>query len=268
MLCPALASDARDCYTRIDKGFARESVLTDTDEAGSVPARRREAVKDDQPGSVEEAARAVRSARNRKRDPERTRAAILEAGQHEFAQKGYAGARVDAIAKRARINKRMLYHYFGGKDGLYLAVLEANYAAIRSAEAQLDLTHREPIEGMRRLIRFTWTYYLENPEFLPILAAENQNRARFLKQSERIVQLNSPLIEALRTVLAHGAAEGTFRRNVDPVELYISIAALGVFYLSNRWTLSTIFRRELMAEAALSRWGEHIEATILASLKP
>jgi AcrR family transcriptional regulator len=242
--------------------------LADTDEAGAAPARRRAAAKGNEPRSAQHAAISPQSARNRKRDPERTRAAILEAGQHEFAQKGYAGARVDAIAKRARINKRMLYHYFGGKGGLYLAVLEMSYAAIRSAEAQLDLTHREPIEGMRRLIRFTWTYYLENPEFLPILAAENQNRAGFLKQSERIVQLNSPLIEALRTVLAHGGAEGTFRRDVDPVELYISIAALGAFYLSNRWTLSTVFRRELMTEAALSRWGEHIEATILASLKP
>lgn len=241
--------------------------MADTSEAGAAPTRRRVAAKDDEPGSAQDAVKA-QSARNRKRDPERTRAAILEAGQHEFAQKGYAGARVDAIAKRARINKRMLYHYFGGKEGLYLAVLEVSYAAIRSAEAQLDLTHREPIEGMRQLIRFTWTYYLENPEFLPILAAENQNRAHFLKQAERIVQLNSPLIEALRAVLAHGSAEGTFRRGVDPVELYISIAALGAFYLSNRWTLSTIFRRELMEKAALARWGEHIEETILALLKP
>lgn len=261
-----LASGARGWYTPTGEVFARESDLADTDEAGVVPTRRAEVGDADPPEASLVAG--AHSARNRKRDPERTRAAILEAGQHEFAQKGYAGARVDAIAKRAHINKRMLYHYFGDKEGLYLAVLEVSYAAIRSAEAQLDLTHREPIEGMRRLIRFTWTYYLENPEFLPILAAENQNRARFLKQSERIVQLNSPLIDALRTVLAHGGADGTFRRDVDPVELYISIAALGAFYLSNRWTLSTIFRRELMTEAALSRWGEQIEKTILASLRP
>jgi AcrR family transcriptional regulator len=207
------------------------------------------------------------TAAERKRDPERTRGAILAAAGEEFSHKGYAGARVDAIAMRAGVNKRMLYHYFGGKDGLYVAVLEGSYAAIRSAEAQLDLTHREPIEGMSRLIRFTWTYYLEHPEFLAILATENQHRARFLKQSDRIVQLNSPLIEALRAVLAHGVEEGVFRRDVDPVELYISIAALGAFYLSNRWTLSTIFRRDLMSQAALANWGEHIAQTILASLK-
>jgi TetR/AcrR family transcriptional regulator len=212
------------------------------------------------------AAPPVKRTRERKRDPERTSAAILEAATQEFAQKGHAGARVDAIARRAKINKRMLYHYFGDKDGLYLAVLERSYAAIRSAETGLDLTHREPIEGMRRLILFTWGYYLEHPEFLAILATENQHRARFVKQSDRIVQLNSPLIEALREVLAHGAAEGIFRADVDPVDLYISIAALGAFSLSNRWTLSTIFRRDLMSDTALDNWGEHIVKTILASL--
>src|ERR1700742_3453768 len=108
----------------------------------------------------------------RKRDPERTSAALLAAAVHEFAQKGYDGARVDAITKRAKINKRMLYHYFGGKDGLYLAVLEGRYEAIRSAEGALDLTHRDPIQGMRDLIQFTWLYFLDHPEFLSILATE------------------------------------------------------------------------------------------------
>ena len=153
----------------------------------------------------------AKGARARKRDPERTSAAILEAATQEFSQKGYAGARVDAIAKRAKINKRMLYHYFGGKDGLYLAVLEQSYAAIRSAETKLDLAHHEPVESMRQLVHFTWSYYLERPEFLAILATENQHRARFLKQSDRIVQLNSPLITAICEVLAHGAAQKVFR---------------------------------------------------------
>ena len=209
----------------------------------------------------------AKGARARKRDPERTSAAILEAATQEFSQKGYAGARVDAIAKRAKINKRMLYHYFGGKDGLYLSVLEHIYAAIRSAETKLDLAHHEPVESMRQLVHFTWSYYLERPEFLAILATEIQHRAKFLKQSDRIVQLNSPLITAIREVLAHGAAQKVFRDDVDPVELYISIAALGAFYLSNRWTLSTIFRRDLMASEALETWGEHIADMVMASLK-
>jgi TetR/AcrR family transcriptional regulator len=241
--------------------------VTGRSEATARSTQSRRAVEADPPESDTAGKKAPRPDRDRKRDPERTRAAILDAAVQEFSQKGYAGARVDAIAKRARINKRMLYHYFGGKDGLYLAVLEASYAAIRSAEAALDLQHREPIEGMRRLIRFTWTYYLEHPEFLAILASENQHRARFLKQSDSIVQLNLPLVEALRDVLVHGADDGVFRRDVDPVDLYVSIAALGAFYLSNRWTLSTIFRRDLMSDAALAGWGEHIADTILASLR-
>lgn len=204
----------------------------------------------------------------RKRDPERTRAAILAAAVHEFSQRGYEGARVGSITKRAKINKRMLYHYFGGKEGLYVAVLEGRYQAIRSAEEELDLTHREPVEGMRELIQFTWNYFLEHPEFLSILATENQHRARFLKQSDRIVQLNSPLIDAIRLVLDRGAEQKIFKRDVDPVQLYISIAALGFFYLSNRWTLSTIFRRDLVAEAELEAWGEHIVTMVLAFLEP
>jgi len=214
------------------------------------------------------ASKAAPKPAERKRDPERTRASILAAAIHEFSLRGYEGARVDAITKRAKVNKRMLYHYFGGKDGLYLAVLEGRYEAIRSAEGALDLTHRYPIEGMANLIHFTCSYFLDHPEFLSILATENQHKARFLKQSERIVQLNSPLIDALRLVLTHGVEQKVFRTGVDPVQLYISIAALGFFYLSNRWTLSTIFRRDLLSEAELSSWREHITSMVLASLKP
>ena len=213
-------------------------------------------------------ARLTKAGTERKRDPERTAAAILAAAVHEFSQKGYDGARVDAIARRAHINKRMLYHYFGGKDGLYLAVLEGRYAAIRSAERLLDLTHREPVEAMRSLVAFTWDYYLEHPEFLAILATENQQKARFLKQSDGIAALNSPLIDAIREVLAHGAAADVFRSGVDPVQLYVSMAALGAFYLSNRWTLSTIFRRDLLSADETTAWGEHIAEMVLAFLKP
>ena len=243
-----------------------------TDNAAGSPERsRRGSVKakpDTGKGTTVRKSKGTVRTSERKRDPERTRAAILAAAVHEFSQRGYEGARVGSITKRAKINKRMLYHYFGGKEGLYVAVLEGRYHAIRSAEAELDLTHREPIEGMRELVHFTWSYFLEHPEFLSILATENQHRARFLKQSDRIVQLNSPLIDAIRLVLAHGAEQKIFKRGVDPVQLYISIAALGFFYLSNRWTLSTIFRRDLAAEAELKAWGEHIATMVLAFLEP
>ena len=204
----------------------------------------------------------------RKRDPERTSASILAAAILEFSQKGYEGARVDAIARHAKINKRMLYHYFGGKEGLYLAVLEGRYAAIRSAERLLDLSHRAPVEGMRELVLFTWQYFLDHPEFLSILATENLQKARFLRRSGAVVELNSPLIEEIRQLLLRGTKTEEFRKGVDPVQVYISIASLGAFYLSNRWTLSTIFQRDLFKESELDAWGKHIVTMVLSFLRP
>jgi AcrR family transcriptional regulator len=202
------------------------------------------------------------------RDPEGTKAAILAAATREFADKGFGGARIDAIAAQARINKRMLYHYYGGKEALYLAVLEETYAAIRRAEAKLDLAHREPEEGLRDLVQFTFRYFLDHPEFLSLLGTENLHKARFLKRSERILAINSPLIDVLRDVLERGAKKGVFRPDADPLDVYLTMAALGFFYLSNRWTLTTVFRRDLLADDEIARWGEHIAGVVLSSLKP
>jgi AcrR family transcriptional regulator len=201
------------------------------------------------------------------RDPQRTRAAILAAATAEITAKGLDGARVDAIARRAGANKRMIYHYFGDKEGLYLAVLETTYSAIRTAEIGLNLADRDPADGMRELVRFTWTYFIEHPEFLSLLATENLHRARYLKQSARIRELHSPLIAMITRLLERGVAAGTFRTGVDPVQLYITIASLGFFYLSNRHTLSTIFGRDLSAQPALAVRGEHIVDVVLAYLK-
>lgn len=200
------------------------------------------------------------------RDPERTRRSILDAATVEFTAKGLNGARVDDIAARAGANKRMIYHYFGDKEGLYLAALEETYVAIRAAEIQLKFTERDPVEGIRELIHFTWRYFVEHPEFLSMLGTENLHRARFLRQSKRIRELHSPLIGMLSDLLTRGAAAGTFRPNVDPVQLYISIAGLGFFYMSNRHTLSTIFGRELDAADALTERGDHIADVILSYL--
>ncbi|MEO7221817.1 MAG: TetR/AcrR family transcriptional regulator [Devosia sp.] len=202
------------------------------------------------------------------RDPEGTKTAILAAATREFADKGFGGARIDAIAAHAKINKRMLYHYFGGKEALYVAVLEQAYAAIRTAEAKLDLAHREPEEGMRDLVQFTFRYFLDHPEFLSLLGTENLLKAKFLKRSERIVAVNSPLIDELQGVLERGAAKGVFRKGTDPLDVYLTMAALGFFYLSNRWTLSTVFRRDLLAKGEIARWGEHIADVVLSSLRP
>lgn len=204
----------------------------------------------------------------RQRDPERTSQAILAAATREFAERGYGGARIDAIAERANINKRMLYHYFGGKDALYVAVLEGSYVAIRSAEHRLDLSHRAPKDGMRELIVFTWQYFLDHPEFLGILATENLNKAKFLKRSARIFELHSPLVREISGLLDRGVAAGEFRAGLDPVKIYMSIASLGAFFLTNRWTLSTIFHRNLGDKAELDAWGEHIVEVVFAYLKP
>jgi AcrR family transcriptional regulator len=202
------------------------------------------------------------------RDPERTSASILAAAVTEFTAKGFAGARIDAIALRSGSNKRMIYHYFGDKEGLYLAVLESAYVGIRSAEAELHLTHLEPVEAIERLVGFTWDYFIAHPEFLSILGTENLHRAKFLKKSKRVLQLHSPLVSMISDVLKRGAERGVFRRDADPVYVYISIASLGIFYLSNRWTLSAIFARDLTAKDELAAWGRHIAAVIAGYLRP
>jgi AcrR family transcriptional regulator len=201
------------------------------------------------------------------RDPERTRASILEAATREFATEGFSGARVDAIAARANINKRMLYHYFGNKEDLYLSVLEETYRGIRAAERTLHLEDLPPDQGIERLVTFTWEYFLAHPEFLSLLNTENLMRARHLKRSKRIQELHSPLVGLIDGLLARGVQQGLFRSGVDPVQLYVSIASLGFFYLSNRWTLSTIFGRDLNSDKALEERGAHIVEVVLGYLK-
>lgn len=202
------------------------------------------------------------------RDPERTSASILAAAVKEFTDKGYSGARIDAIAARAGANKRMIYHYFGDKEALYLAVLESGYAGIRSAEAGLRLADLAPKVAIEKLVDFTWRYFLDHPEFLSLLNTENLHRAKYLKRSARVSHLHSPLVAVISDILKRGVAQGEFRPGADPVHVYISIASLGFFYLSNRWTLSTIFRRDLSKPAELKARGEHIKEVILGYLRP
>ena len=201
------------------------------------------------------------------RNPERTSSAILQAAIKEFSENGYGGARVDEIARRAGANKRSLYYHFGDKEALYLAVLEGAYFDIRTAEARLQLLSRDPVEGIRDLCHFTWEYYLAHPEFLSLLNTENLMRAKHLKRSARIFKLHSPFVETLRDLLERGAASGQFRRDADPVRVYITIASLGFFYLSNRWTLSTIFGRDLVRGPEVDAWGAHIVDVVLSYLR-
>ena len=199
----------------------------------------------------------------RRRDPVGMQRKILEAATEEFANHGYGGARVERISRRARTVDRMLYYYFGSKEKLFRTVLEGGYERLGQAEDQLDLAHTPPLEGMRQLIAFTWNYYYSHPEFIRLLNSENQHRGQHLKKSGRVTQLSSPLLDILRDLLARGAKDGVFRGGVDPVQIYITIAALGYFYLSNRYTLSRFLDRDLMAEEERKVWLEHITNVVL-----
>ncbi len=199
----------------------------------------------------------------RSRDADKSQLTILSAAMEEFAQYGYAGARVDRIAERAAINKRLIYYYFGNKDDLVLAVLERTYADIRAAEQALHLDAMDPVEAVRQLVSFTWHYYLEHPEFITLLNSENLHQATHLKQSARIQEMNSPLVELLAGVLERGRRQGLFRDGVDPIQLYISIASICYFYLSNNPTLSAIFGRDLRTPKALAQRLSHMKELVL-----
>jgi AcrR family transcriptional regulator len=198
----------------------------------------------------------------RPRDADRTRQEILRAAMAEFAGHGFAGARMEAIAERSKVDKKLIYYYFAGKDELFLAVLEQSYADIRAAEHALHLEASDPLRAIETLVAFTWNHYLRHPEFLALLNSENMLRAGHLKRSRRIRQMNSPLIEVLADVLARGEASGTLRRGIDPMQLYISIAGLAYFYLSNKHTLGAIFGRDLMSSDALDERLAHMTEVV------
>lgn len=188
----------------------------------------------------------------RTRDAEATKARILKAALAEFARHGLAGARVDTIAEKANANKRMLYHYFGSKEELFQVVLENAYLDIRQAEQKLRLHEMAPAEALERLVRFTWDYYLKHPEFIRLVNSENLHRAQHLKKSKQVSIYSRKLVDMVSDILDRGVAQGVFRPNVDPVHLNLTIAAIGYYYLTNRYTGSIIFQRDLMDKAALN----------------
>lgn len=200
------------------------------------------------------------------RDADRSQSTILAAARDEFAEYGLGGARMDRIAERAGLNKRLIYYYFEDKERLFQAVLEQAYRDIREEETRLHLLELEPAQAVRRLIEFTWDYYLAHPEFMTLLNSANLHKARHLTESDRARALNSPLVETLAAVLERGRREGTFRGGVDPVQLYVSIAGLSYFYLSNSHTLSAIFGRDLLAPKARSERLSHMSDVILGYL--
>ena len=192
---------------------------------------------------------------------------ILQAAIQEFAEHGYMGARIDAIAKRAEANIRMLYHYFGRKEDLYLQVLETVFAGIRTQEQALHLRDFEPLEAMRRLFDFTYDHFAANPLFIRILIGENLADARHLHRSKVVQSLSSPLLVAIDEVLLRGATLGVFRTGIDPLQLYVSIVALSYFHLSNGPTLSWLFDANLADPQWRAKRKEHARSMLLAYLE-
>jgi AcrR family transcriptional regulator len=200
----------------------------------------------------------------RKLDPERTRQDILAAAHDEFVLHGLSGARVDAIAARTHTAKRMIYYYFGSKDDLYRAVLERAYAAIRSAEAGLQLDALPPVEAIRRLVEFTFDYHDAHPDFARLVSIENIHHGRFVAGSDTIREINASVLDALRRILARGQHEGAFRADIDPVDVHMLISALTFFRVANRHTFGALFERD-MTDPALRR--RHRAYTVDAVLR-
>jgi AcrR family transcriptional regulator len=199
----------------------------------------------------------------RQRDADRSKNSILRASRDEFAEYGFGGARMDRIAQRSELNKRLIYYYYGDKEKLFQAVLEQAYLDIRLQEQQLALLTLSPADAIRRLVEFTWNYYLEHPEFLTLLNSANLHHARHIQESERVRSVNSPLIDTLAVVLERGRKDGSLRGGVDPLQLYVSIAGLAYFYLSNNHTLSAVFGRNLMTRKSLNERLSHMCDVIL-----
>jgi AcrR family transcriptional regulator len=204
----------------------------------------------------------------RTNDPEKTKADILDVAFKEFALNGYSGARVDEIAAQTRTSKRMIYYYFESKDGLYKAVLTEYYKRLRGSERSLHLEELEPREALRQLVSFTFDYHNARPEGVRLIMVENIHQGRYVAQLPSAEDLNSVIIESVRSICERGVQQGVIRPDIDPVDLYQSIAALNFFNVSNRHTFSKIFNRDMTSKAAVTARRQSVVDTILRFVAP
>lgn len=199
----------------------------------------------------------------RRANPEATKADVLKVAQEEFAEKGLAGARVDEIADRTKTTKRAIYYYFGGKEGLYVAVLEKVYGNIREVESGLNLDAFEPREAIRKLVEATFDYQEAHADFIRLVSIENIHKAQYLARSKSIRKLNSSVIETLGSIVERGQRAGVFRHRIDSTDLHMLISALCFFRVSNRHTFKHIFQRDLLARATRERYRQMAGDVIL-----
>lgn len=201
------------------------------------------------------------------RDGQATRARILTAATKEFAAHGFSGARVERIVEEARCNMRMIYHHFGSKEALYIAVLEAVYEDLRSQERDLDLDAQDPKAAMERLILFTFDHFRTHPTFVRLTSLENTNHGLFIRKSSIIQRASSPLINAIEVALKRGAAAGVFRAGIDPLQTYVSIAALACHHINNAHTLSFAFDTDLSQPDWIEARRAHVLQILMAGLQ-
>ncbi len=216
-------------------------------------------------GAMKQAATAsvAREAKSAKRDPEGVRRDILTVAMEEFSQNGLSGARIDEIAARTRTSKRMIYYYFGDKEGLYQRVLEEAYGKVRGGESDLELEGLDPAAALEKLCRFTFDHHRRNPAFIRMVMIENVHHGRHMRLSETIRDLNRPAIEALEKVLRRGQESGVFRKGVDPLELHWEISALSFFNVSNSATFSHIFGGSLFTDEGQETLSRHVAEMVL-----
>lgn len=204
-----------------------------------------------------------RAGTRRRNDPDRVRRDILDVARAAFSSKGLSGARVDEIAARTRTSKRMIYYYFGDKEGLYRSVLEEAYATLRAAERNLELTGLSPTDALRKLSGFLFDHHSDNPDFVRLVSIENIHHAENLKQSAIIADLNLSAIEVVREFYERGVAEGVFRSGLDPRDIHLTMSALAFYNVANRYTILNLFKHDMMAPAARQARREVVIDTVM-----
>ncbi len=203
----------------------------------------------------------------RQRAAQATQESILRAATRVFAKHGYDGGRVEQISKAAKSHDRMIYYYFGSKESLFVAVLEDAYRRFNEAESKLVLDRSTPVEALGAVIRFMWDYYRTHPEFITLLNTENLHRGRHIAKSVNARNYSSPAVSVLADVLAEGVRQRLFRADVAARDVYLMIASMGYFYLSNRYTLSAFLGEALESQSALAHWEAFIAEAVLRTIE-